>query len=312
MPLICARMIAVFSIVISTTFASLSPAHAERRVALVVGNGAYTAAGRLPNATNDADDVATALRRLDFDVTIEKNLAAAGFETAVTAFAAKARGADVALFYFAGHALQLGATNYLMPTDVRLATELAVKRGTIAAQDIVEQLENAARTTLVFLDGCRNNPLADRLKSTLDASGRSATIGRGLARLAPKGRDTLIVYSAEPGTVAADGLAGARNSPFAAGFLKHIDTPGLEVETLLKRVTTEVAAATANAQQPERLSKLQSEFYFKRGGAAAAASDAELARLRAENERQRIEMQRLRGTAKPPFLPTRAATEMDP
>ena len=239
-----------------------SIALAEKRVALIIGNAAYPGSGKLINPVNDAEDIAAALNNLDFDVTLKKDLSVVQFSRVIEDFSAKARGADVALFYFAGHALQLDSTNYLMPTDAKIETELEVIQQTIPAQYIVDVLERSARISLVFLDACRNNPLADRLRSTLYSRGRSASLSRGLSRISDRGRDTLIVYSAEPGKIAEDGIG--RNSPFAAAVLTHIATPGLEVEVMLKRVTAAVLNATGNKQQPERLSRLASEFYFRK------------------------------------------------
>jgi formylglycine-generating enzyme required for sulfatase activity len=230
-------------------------------VALVIGNGAYRDAARLTNPINDAQDIAAALTRLDFDVTLKTELSIASFSQAVTDFAIKARGADVALFYFSGHGLQLNAVNYLMPVDAKLENELDVKLQTISAQDIIELMERSARMNLVFLDACRDNPIAERLYANLHASGKSAGASKGLARIADRGGETLIVYAAEAGKVALDGTT--RNSPFAAAVLKHMPSPALEVEVMLKRVTADVLKATANKQQPERVSRLVSEFYFR-------------------------------------------------
>jgi formylglycine-generating enzyme required for sulfatase activity len=242
-----------------------SAGFAEKRLALVIGNAGYRDAGRLANPVNDAQDLAGALTRLQFEVTLEKDLTLAKFSRAITDFAAKARGADVALFYFSGHGLQLNGVNYLMPVDAKLENEFDVKLQTISAQDVVEVLERAARMTLVLLDACRDNPIAERLFNTLYAGGRSGAVGKGLARMPDRASETLIVYAAEAGKVAQDGMA--RNSPFAAAMLKHIEEPGLEVELMLKRVTADVLEATAKKQQPERVSHLVSEFYFKSAAA---------------------------------------------
>ena len=242
-----------------------SVAFADKRVALIIGNSAYKDAARLTNPVNDAQDLAALLAGLDFDVTLKTELTIAAFSRAVTDFAVKARGADVALFYFSGHGLQLNAVNYLMPVDAKLENELDVKLQTISAQDIVEVMERAARMSLVFLDACRDNPIAERLFATMYSGGKSGGGGKGLARIADRGGETLIVYAAEAGKTAQDGIT--RNSPFAAAMLKHIATPGLEVEVMLKRVTAEVLKATANKQQPERVSRLVSEFYFKSAAA---------------------------------------------
>lgn len=261
MPILRAAIASLSLLVCLATQAA--PAFAEKRVALVVANSAYAEVGRLANSPNDASAIAAALMRLGFDVMQEAELDNVAFGTAVQDFVAKARGADVALFYYAGHALQLGQTNYLMPIDAQLADELAVKRETIAAQDIVDLMEGAARINLVFLDACRNNPLSERLRRTLAASGRGASVGRGLARLDSKGRDTLIVFSAAPGEEALDMTGASSHSPFAAGLLANMETPGLEIEVMMKLVTRAVRDATGGKQQPERLSRLESVFYFK-------------------------------------------------
>ena len=235
----------------------------EKRVALVIGNSDYVYAGRLDNPVNDASDVAAALTRLDFQVTPLLNGGGSAFASAVDDFMAKARGADVAVFYYAGHGLQFDGASYLLPTDARLENEFAIKREAFAAQDIVAGLENAARASIVVLDACRNNPLAEQLRRRLAGRGRAVSVSRGLGRLETTSGETLIVYSASPGQVAEDGQG--RNSPFTAAFLKHVETPGLEVEQMLKRVTAEVETATAGKQQPERLSRLKIELWLKEG-----------------------------------------------
>ena len=129
-------------------------------------------------------------------------------------------------------------------------------------------LEGSAQASIVVLDACRNNPLAEALQRRLAGRGRGAAVSRGLGRIEASAGNTLVVYSAGPGQEAQDGAG--RNSPFTAAFLKHGETPGLEVEQMLKRVTAEVEAATGGKQQPERLSRLKIELWLM-GEAPAAA-----------------------------------------
>lgn len=242
------------------------PALAGKRVALVIGNASYESAGRLSNTINDAREMGRALERTGFDVAVEIDVTAAAFEKALENFNARAHGADVALFFYAGHALQVGPTNYLMPVDAKLQSEYAVKRETISAQDIVERMEGSARVNLVFLDACRDNPLANELRGKMHSSGRTAMVGRGLSRIENVGSDTLIVYSAAPGQVAADiSRLSSSHSPFTAAMLANLEIKGVEIETMMKRVTQAVRDATGGGQRPERLSHLGSDFYFLKG-----------------------------------------------
>lgn len=269
-------------------------ASGEKRVALVIGNSEYANAGRLTNPVNDAKDVAAALGRLGFDVTPVLNSTGSHMIDAVEGFFARAQGANVAFFYYAGHGLQYEGAPYLVPVDAKLQSEMAIRRETVAAQDIVSRLENSARASVVVLDACRNNPLAEQLQRNLTGHGR-AVVGRGLGRLEAASGNTLLVYSAGPGQIANDGAG--RNSPFTAAFLKHVETPGLEIEQMLKRVTAEVEGGTGGEQRPERLSRLKIELLLKPGDASGgvdaktsdkvAALEAELAKLRAKVEQQK-------------------------
>ncbi|MGP0093382.1 MAG: tetratricopeptide repeat protein [Xanthobacteraceae bacterium] len=235
-----------------------------RRVALVIGNSAYAGSARLANPANDADDVAAALRRVGFDVIEGKDLSLAGFSQIIETFRKKAKGIDVALLYYAGHGMQLGEQNWLMPIDTRVTNEFDVRHYNIALQDMISDMEAGAKTTLVFLDACRDNPLDAELKARLKAEGRGFGDSRGLARIEINAPETLLVFATRPNTTAADGVGG-RNSPFTEAFLQHLPTPGVEIETLMKRVTATVATNTKGKQQPERLSRLQQEFYFVAG-----------------------------------------------
>ncbi|WP_188129312.1 caspase family protein [Rhizobium sp. RU20A] len=242
-------------------------------MALVVGNAEYQHAGRLKNPSNDADDMSEALKKYGFEVVVAKDSDSRQFERDIETFAQAMHDADVALFYYSGHALQLGSANYLLPVDFNADTELAAKRQAFALADIIEQMERAAKVSLIFLDACRNNPLAETLGAKLESSGRSAILGRGLAPVSAGSANTMIVFATAPGSVAADGQG--RNSPFTQSMLLNMASPGVEIETMMKRVTNEVATGSARQQMPERLSKLTVEFYFQPRQPASAQTAVE-------------------------------------
>jgi uncharacterized caspase-like protein len=244
--------------------------HAEKRVALVIGNSAYPGRAGLANPVNDAADVTAALRAIGFEVVPGTDLSLTGFAQIIDTFRDKVKGADVALVYYAGHAMQFEEQNWLMPIDTRVTSTFDVRHYNVALQDMVAEIESSAKTTLVFLDACRDNPLDDELKARLKAQGRSYGDARGLARLEIKAPDTLVVFATRPNTTAADGR-GRRNSPFTEAFLENLAAPGIEIEVLMKRVAASVATKTRNKQEPERLSRLKSEFYFVPTASGSAA-----------------------------------------
>ena len=197
-----------------------SPAKAEKRVALVIGNGAYVNATPLPNPRNDAEDVAAALKRTGFTTIVGLDLTKDGMDDLTIQFARAVRGADVAVFYYSGHAMQFAGSNYLMPVDVKLTDEADLRRMT-KVDDIVTDLQEASALRLLVLDSCRDNPLAEELKRSVGLT-RSASVQRGLARIdGPQGM--IVAYATQSGKTAADGTG--RNSPYTAAFLKHIEAP---------------------------------------------------------------------------------------
>jgi hypothetical protein len=240
--------------------AALPPVPLGRRVALVIGNAAYPGAARLANPVNDATDVAAALRRVGFDVIEGKDLTLSGFAEKVAAFRDKAADADVALFYYAGHGMQFDDQNWLLPVDGHARSVFEARRQYISLTEAIAEVESRAGATLVFLDACRNNPLEDELKASFRSLGRGAADTRGLTRVDIKSPQTLVVFSTRANTVAIDGAG--RNSPFTEAFLQHLATAGVEIEVLMKRVSATVAQKTNGKQQPERLSRLEREFYF--------------------------------------------------
>jgi uncharacterized caspase-like protein len=206
------------------------PAHAEKR-ALVIGNGAYKSAQRLPNPRNNAEDVSAALKHEGFDTIVGLDLDKSGMEDATIAFARAARDADVAMFYYSGHAMQFAGTNYLMPVDAKLTDEADLRRMT-RVDGIVADLQQARNLRILVLDSCLDNPLADDLKRSIGLT-RAASIPRGLARIdAPQGM--IVAYATQSGRTAEDGVG--RNSPYTAAFLRHVEAPD-EIGTVFRQVT---------------------------------------------------------------------------
>jgi tetratricopeptide (TPR) repeat protein len=232
------------------------------RVALVIGNGAYVNVPPLLNPPNDAHDIAGALRELGFKVIEGYDLDGTKMRSKIAEFGAALPGAGVALFYYAGHGMQVAGKNHLVPTDARLERPSALSTEAIEVDSVLADMEAEKRVNLVFLDACRDNPLARSLARSFGPS-RSATVTQGLAQL-NSGIGTLITFATSPDTVALDG--DGRNSPFTAALLKYIRTPGLEVRSMLTRVRAEVIRATREKQVPWDHSSLTGEFYFKQGG----------------------------------------------
>jgi len=259
--------VALFGLLIGSVVAC-GPAIAERRVALVIGNAHYANTPALRNPINDAADVAAELKQLGFDVTLATDLDESAFAQQIDNFGRRLEGADVGLFYYAGHGLQVNDKNYLVATNARLESEFMVPSETIEVDAVIRLMESRTGVNLVFLDACRDDPLADNLRRSLAAEHRSVSLGRGLARVEPTGRETLVAFSAEPGQEAEDG--SGRNSPFAAALLRHIPEPGVEVSVMLKQVSADVRQATHSEQRPQQLSDMTEPFYFA-GTAAAAA-----------------------------------------
>src|SRR5207248_945365 len=174
-------------------------AQADRRVALVVGNAAYKNATTLRNPVNDATDVAGILKSLGFDVLLATNLDQQEFARTIDKFAHALDEADVGLFFYAGHGLQMNEINYLVSTNAKLESEFLLSSETIELDVIVRLMESKAAVNLVFLDACRNNPLAENLRRSLTSLKRAVNMGRGLARVEVSGRDTLVAFAAAPG-----------------------------------------------------------------------------------------------------------------
>jgi len=246
----------------------VEPAVADKRVALVVGNGTYRNVARLDNPANDARLLVDTLRDLGFVLVggaAQLDLDKASFDRAVQDFGAQLQGADVGLFFFAGHGVQVRGTNYLIPVDANPTREADVDFQMLDTNLVMRQMEGAGtRLNLVILDACRNNPF----------SGRGLVVGRGrdtgsirlrdtssgLAQMqAPEG--TLISFATQPGSVARDGSDG--HSPYSKALAETIRRPGLGIFDAFNQVGLEVKRATGGAQQPwVSSSPIDGAFYF--------------------------------------------------
>ena len=236
-----------------------SPAAAEKRLALIVGNSAYASASRLANPANDAGDMAAALKQIGFEVLVGADLDKRAFDAKVREFARALPAADVALFYYAGHGLQVGGRNYLVPTDAQLQTERDLDFEGVALDFVLKQmeLEREGKTNIVLLDACRDNPLARNLARTMGT--RSGNVGQGLAQV-QTGVGTFIAYATQPGNVALDGQG--RNSPFTGALTKALAVPDRSITTVMIEVRKDVLATTGGRQVPWDHSALTGDFIF--------------------------------------------------
>lgn len=246
-----------------------------RRVALVIGNSGYVNVPALPNPERDAAAMAATLRAIGFDVvTLETNDGREKLINALRNFANEADKADWAMVYYAGHGIEMGGVNYLIPIDARLATDRDVQFEAVPFDQVMAALEGARKLKLVLLDACRDNPFAPQMRrtpapedvaaaSTAGAPIGTRSIGRGLGEVKVSGA-TLVVYAAKQGEVALDGDGG--NSPFAVAVVQRIATPGVEINKIFRLVRDDVMEATAGRQEPYTYGSLpgSEDFFFVR------------------------------------------------
>jgi uncharacterized caspase-like protein len=220
------------------------PALAEKRVALVLGNSAYQNAPPLANPINDGAAVAATLKAAGFDfVDSRHDLSALEVRRALRDFADRARDADIAIVYYAGHGIEVDGNNYLIPVDAKLERDSDVYDEAFSLDRVLLAIEPAKQLRLVILDACRDNPFAKTMKRTL----ATRAVGQGLAKVEPTSPNTLIAYSAKAGSTALD---GDKNSPFTAALVRHIATPGLDVRKAFGFVRDDVLKNTSNKQEP--------------------------------------------------------------
>jgi hypothetical protein len=262
----------VSGLTVAIAFAGLMQAGAAtegKRVALVIGNGAYRNVPTLLNPPSDAADVAAALKRLGFSVSLITNASFDDMRRGLIALGREAAGADMAVVYFAGHGMEISGENWLIPIDAELKRDTDAANEAISLQSVMLQVSNTTRLGLVMLDACRNNPFAAKMNRSLAM--RAAPNG-GLGRIEPVG-NVLVAYAARDGTTALDG--DQRNSPFAAALLRNIETPGVEVTFMFRNVRDDVMEATHNEQQPFVYGSLSRRAIYLAGRPSGGAEGAE-------------------------------------
>ena len=234
--------VTIFSMV-----AAPDAAWAEKRVALIVGNSSYETVPQLPNPSRDANSVAKMFRDAGFDsVDVQINVGNLEFKRAIRKFETIADQADIAVVYYAGHGLEIGGTNYLIPVDARLASDRDADDEAIQLERLVASADGAKRLRLVILDACRDNPFVRTMRRERKIANRA--ISAGLGKVEPTSTDTLIAYAAKAGSTADDG--DGQHSPFTSAVLKNLTIPGLDVRLAFGRVRDEVLKITGNRQEP--------------------------------------------------------------
>ncbi len=235
-----------------------SAAHAERRVALVIGNSGYANVAELKNPYNDAKGMSDKLTDLGFDVVTGLDLSLRDMRQTVREFIKKLYNADLALFFYAGHGIQVNGENYLVPVDAELSTHLDLDFEALPANLVLNAMEQSTKVNLVFLDACRNNPFTENLARSMGT--RSSAVGRGLAKIG-SGVGSLVSFATQPGNVALDG--DGENSPFTTALIKHLGTPGQDITRDLVMVRRDVLEATKGQQVPWDNSSLTGEVILK-------------------------------------------------
>jgi uncharacterized caspase-like protein len=253
---------------VAALLVSANVAKADKRVAFVVGNGAYKNVAPLPNPATDAKSMAKVLRNVGFDVVEGTNLTRDKMTERLLEFGKKAEGADVALFFYAGHGIALNGTNYLLPVDADIKSEMDVKLGNAVNVDVtLEQTMADAKVKLVFLDACRDNPFASKIKS--NSPTRSLSVQQGLAEM-KSGEGTLIAFATGPGQTALDGEVGT-NSPFTRALMANIAAPGVEIQQAMTKVRAQVNEETNKNQLPWGHTNLIGSVYLNPAPAAPGA-----------------------------------------
>jgi uncharacterized caspase-like protein len=262
------RYLSILLSLIVMTFSAQS-AMAEKRVAFVVGNGAYKNVAQLPNPPIDAKAMATTLRSVGFDVVEGTNLTRDKMTEKLLDFGKRAQGADVAVFFYAGHGIAISGTNYLLPVDADIKSEMDVKLGAAINIDLtLDQTMGDAKVKLVFLDACRDNPFAAKIRSA--RATRSVAVASGLAEM-KSGEGTLIAFATGPGQTALDGEAGT-NSPFTRALMANIAAPGVEIQQAMTKVRAQVNEETGKNQLPWGHTNLTGSVYLNPASTAVVTT----------------------------------------
>jgi tetratricopeptide (TPR) repeat protein len=236
------RSLSRIALVASICLWSSVTSWAGQRVAFVIGNGAYQNVAALPNPSNDAIDVAASLEKIGFLVRKLTDATFGSVHEQLLKFTQEAEGADLAIVYYAGHGIEIGGQNWLIPVDAMLKSDADIDKEAISLQSVTRAISDA-HFGLIILDACRDNPFIAKMKP----KNQNRSIDRGLAREESR-NNILIAYAAREGTTAKDG--SGRNSPFSQALLKHLTTPGLEIDLLFRNVRDDVMEETNREQQP--------------------------------------------------------------
>ena len=239
------RWVVLIAFALGLTLATQTAALAERRIALVIGNGKYENAGVLTNPANDANAIGALLKKAGFDVVdLRLNLGVVEFKRAVREFVDRAANADVAVVYYSGHGLEYGGVNYLIPVDAKLTSTFDIDDETVSLDRILVAAGHVKKLSLIILDACRENPF----HPTADDARVTRGVSMGLAGVDQSVADTLIAFAAKAGSVSYDG--DGANSPFTTALLKYITQPGLDIRLALGKVRDDVLRATNHRQEP--------------------------------------------------------------
>ena len=220
---------------------------ADKRVALIVGNSAYRNVARLPNPEKDAAAIAKLFRDAGFNTVVEaNNVGNLDFKRAIRKFEDSAADADIAVVFYAGHGIEVGGTNYLVPVDAKLASDRDAEDEAISLNRLVESVDGAKRLRLIMLDACRDDPFVATMKRVRRTAMRA--ISSGLGKVEPTSTDTLIAYAAKAGSTAEDGEG--THSPFTTALLANLTVPGLDVRLAFGRIRDDVLKITSHRQEP--------------------------------------------------------------
>ena len=261
-----------------------SAAAQQRKAALVIGNGAYRHAPHLPKPPNDARAMANVFRNLGFDVTLGVDLDQQGMRETLRTFALRLERTQIAVLYYAGHMLTLSGESYLLPVDANIADERAVHSEALDLASVLRELDDPSRTKIVILDASRENPFTTGLLRPLSMQPPVPDIP-----LAPA---TVVLSATPPGGVASDGTSS--NSRFTEALIKELSAPGIDVETLVRRVRAEVESATQGRQVPWSQSNLAEEVRLDEQSVPAPPKAAAVPEPSAPPGRtERVERERL-------------------
>lgn len=234
----------------------------SKKVALVLGNGNYEHVVPLVNPFNDAKAIAETLRSLGFSVVDGYDLGRNDVDAVLRDFARQSSEADVKLFFYAGHGMSVAGKNYIIPVDAEFNDAISLDFEAVEVDFIIKQMNYSDGVSLVFLDACRDNPLAAKLSRSLGAGTRSAAVNSGLAKIdvPTEGKGLAIAFATSPGDVAYDGETD--HSPFTQALLNHIATPNMDITEVMSRVTGDVLDLTERQQRPWINASLTGSVYL--------------------------------------------------